>query len=172
MAITYEPIATDTLSTGTASVTFSSIASTYTDLILVTSAPSVGGGNNSDGYRFELNGDTGSNYSATVLHNSGPTTSTSYRETSQSRGRIGGISQSTNDVSVVLSHFLNYSNTTTYKTVLSRSGNSNVNGDANIFLGGSLWRSTAAINSIKLTLSSGANFVSGSTFTLYGIKAA
>jgi hypothetical protein len=46
------------------------------------------------------------------------------------------------------------------------------NGDANVFAGVSLWRSTAAINAIKLTLSDNSNFPSGSTFNLYGITAA
>jgi hypothetical protein len=35
MAITYEPIATTTLGTAAASVTFSSISGAYTDLVLV-----------------------------------------------------------------------------------------------------------------------------------------
>lgn len=172
MAITYEPIATNTVSSNTTSVTLSNIPSTYTDLILVSFVPSVGGGNNSDGYRYELNGDTGANYSTTVLHNSSPTASASYRETNQSRGRLGGISQTTNDVTVVLTQFMNYTNTNIYKTAISRSGNSNTNGDTNIFLGTSRWSSTSAITSIKLTLTSNGNFVSGSRFTLYGIKAA
>ena len=37
MAITYEPIATNTLGSAAASVTFSSISGTYTDLVVVVS---------------------------------------------------------------------------------------------------------------------------------------
>jgi hypothetical protein len=171
MASTYEPIATNTLGSNATSVTFSSITGTYTDLILITSAPTVGGGNNSRGYRFELNSDTGTNYSQTWLSNS-TTTPTSSRESSQTRGRIGGISESASDVTTVITTFLNYSNTTTFKTVLSRSSNLNTNGDTNVFAGVSLYRSTSAITAIKLTMSDNSNFVTGSTFTLYGIKAA
>jgi hypothetical protein len=40
-----------------------------------------------------------------------------------------------------------------------------------VSLYGNLWRSTSAINIIEVT-AGGANFASGSTFTLYGIKAA
>jgi hypothetical protein len=161
---TYIAIATQTLGSSATSVTFSSIPGTYTDLIIVTSALSPGGGNNSRGYRFELNSDTATNYSQTWLANG-----TSSRESSQTRGRIGGISETANDVTTVLTTFLNYSNTTTYKTVLSKSSNLNTNNDTNVFAGVSLWRSTSAITSIRLF--SGANiFGTGTTATLYGIK--
>jgi hypothetical protein len=164
---TYVAIATQTLGAGATSVTFSSISGSYTDLVLVTSALSPGGGNNSRGYRFELNSDTGTNYSQTWLANA-----TSSRESSQTRGRIGGISETASDVTTVLTTFLNYSNATTYKTVLSRSSNLNTNGDTNVFAGVSLWRSTSAITAIKLTMSDNSSFITGSTFSLYGIAAA
>lgn len=167
---TYTLISSTTLTTTAASVTFSSIPATYTDLILVTSALSVGGGNNARGYRFELNSDTATNYSQTWLSNS-TTTPTSSRESSQTRGRIGGISETTSDVTTVKTEFLDYANTTTYKTVISRSSNLCTNGDTNVFNGVSLWRSTSAITSIKLTMSDNSNFVSGSIFRLYGIEA-
>jgi hypothetical protein len=160
-----------TLATAASSVTFSSIPATFTDLVLVTSVPGFTGGNNSRGYRFELNADTGTNYSCTQLNNS-TTTSVSSRESSQTRGRIGFLSETTNDVSNGMAHFMNYSNSTTYKTVLGRTSNMSSNGDANVFAGVSLWRSTAAINAIKLTLSDNSNFPIGSTFNLYGILAA
>ena len=168
---TYVALATTTLTSGAASVTFSSISGSYTDLVLVTSALSPGGGNNSRGYRFELNSDTATNYSQTWLTNS-TTTAVSSRESSQTRGRIGGISETASDVTTVLTTFLNYSNATTYKTVLSRSSNLNTNGDTNVFAGVSLWRSTSAITAIKLTMSDNSSFITGSSFSLYGIAAA
>ena len=168
---TYVALATQTLSSSAASVTFSSISGAYTDLALVTSALSPGGGNNSRGYRFELNGDTAANYSQTWLANS-TTTAVSSRESSQTRGRIGSVSETTSDVSSIITHFMNYANATTYKTVLTKSGNMNTNGDINVYLGASLWRSTSAITSIKLTMSDNSSFITGSTFSLYGILAA
>lgn len=167
---TYTLIASNTLGSGTATVTFSSIPGTYTDLILVCSLPASASSNNSDGLRFQLNSDTGSNYSATWLTNSG-TTPVSSRESSTTRGRFGNVSQTTNDVGTAIGHFLDYANTNTNKTVLGRSGNLNSNGDSNVFTAVSLWRSTAAITSIALSQSSNANFVTGSTFKLYGIEA-
>jgi hypothetical protein len=70
---------------------------------------------------------------------------------------------------MVLLQFMNYSNATTYKTVLSRS---NVAASASVSANVGLWRNTAAITSIKLYVYPSYNFVAGSTFTLYGIKAA
>jgi len=171
MAITYEKIATNTLGSAVATVTFSSIPATYTDIVLITTVPGFTGGNNSRGYRFELNGDTGTNYSCTQLNNS-TTSVVSSRESSQTRGRIGFLSETTGDNSNGIAQFMNYSNATTYKTVLGRTSNQSSNGDANVFAGVSLWRSTAAINQIKLSLSDNTNFPINSTFTLYGIKAA
>jgi hypothetical protein len=62
---------------------------------------------------------------------------------------------------------MNYSNATTYKTALARTSEDGV---AAAYVG--LWRSTSAITSITIDKGSSDNFASGSTFTLYGIKAA
>jgi hypothetical protein len=64
-------------------------------------------------------------------------------------------------------NFQNYSNTTTYKTTLTRASLPGASVTAAV----SLWRSTAAINSIEVALSSN-EYSAGSTFTLYGIAAA
>jgi hypothetical protein len=63
---------------------------------------------------------------------------------------------------------MNYSNTTTYKTWLSRSGASDRATEALV----GLWRSTSAITTIALSIDAGATYSTGSTFTLYGIAAA
>jgi hypothetical protein len=61
---------------------------------------------------------------------------------------------------------MNYANSTTYKTTLSRADAANEELTAIV----GLWRSTAAITSIKVAADAGINFSTGSTFTLYGIK--
>jgi hypothetical protein len=63
--------------------------------------------------------------------------------------------------------FMNYSNSTTYKTVLVRSDAANWA----TFVTAALWRSTAAINAMSIANASAGNFNAGTTFTLYGIKA-
>jgi len=66
---------------------------------------------------------------------------------------------------------MNYSNTTTYKTLLTRANQASNGVDACV----GLWRSTAAINAVSIatTAYGGSSSVqTGSIFTLYGIKAA
>jgi hypothetical protein len=161
---TYEPIATTTLGSAQSSVTFSSIPGTYTDLVVVIDSAMTAGSTSNLGMQF--NSDTGSNtnYSSTRLLGDGSAAS-SGRNTSTSYGMIGDVD--TNKF-VSINHIMNYANTTTYKTFLSRTGN------AGAYLGAyvSLWRSTAAITTVVLKQPGGSTFVSGSTFTLYGVLAA
>jgi hypothetical protein len=164
MPQTYTPIATQNLGTAAASVTFSSIPSTYTDLIMIVSgkASSV-----SQSLRAIFNGDTASNYSTTLLSGTG-TTATSSRETDRSDGILFGVATLSNNSSCIY-HIFNYSNTIVYKTVTGRrSSGPNANVAADV----GLWRNTAAINTIAITLDGSQNIAAGSTFTLYGIKAA
>jgi hypothetical protein len=65
MAATYEPIETQTLGSAAASVTFSSITGSYTDLILVSSISTTHTATTS--LVIQLNGDTATNYSNTRL---------------------------------------------------------------------------------------------------------
>lgn len=154
MATTYTPIATATAS---GAVTFSSIPSTYTDLILIVKNSSASTGVNNT---IRVNSDTGTNYSTTQVYGSGGGSPGSSRVTSGSNS-WGGIAGA-DSISII--QFMNYANTTTYKTWIGRgSGPNNY-----ITIDVNLWRNTAAINSIYID--SGA--AAGSTFTLYGIKAA
>jgi hypothetical protein len=167
---TYDEIATQTLSSASTTVTFSSIPSTYTDLILVSS---VGSSDSAQVYSCRLNGDTGTNYSLTLLVGTGGGAA-SQRETSISKMNIGkGIGVNTPNASaVIISNFQNYSNTTTNKTVLSRVSEA-LGAYPGVSATVGLWRNTAAITSIELSLNNGiATFNAGSTFSLYGIKAA
>ena len=160
MATTYTPIATQTLGSAAASVTFSSISGAYTDLILVFNGSGSSGGG---AFRVELNTDTATNYSSTQLSGDG-TTATSARFSNLAYGR-GGTLDTGNTTAIY--HFQNYSNTTTFKTFLSRFASPASTTDAWV----DLWRSTSAINSIKIFVNA-VNFTTGSTFTLYGVKSA
>lgn len=162
MPATYEPIATTTLGSATNTVTFSSIPQTYTDLILVSYQQSSSGGSTLN-YRY--NGDTGTNYSTTMIVGNG-STAASYRTTNATFGEIG-YHNGANTRVVNIFQVMNYANTITNKTSIAR--DSDPNSTVNAY--SSLWRSTAAINSVTLILNAG-NFGINDTFTLYGIKAA
>jgi hypothetical protein len=175
---TYTPIATTTLGSNTASYTFTSIPATYTDLVLVmnySTANSAGAAANVSG-QLRINSDTASNYSQTLMYGFG-STANSGRESTQSVYWIGdyGYLSSTSGVfgNTVL-NFMNYANTSYYKTFLERTSNiDNTQGSAlGAVSGVGLWRSTAAITSITLMVSSTNVYRTGSTFTLYGIAAA
>jgi hypothetical protein len=164
MASTYEPIATNTLASATNNVTFSSIPSTYTDLVLIMSLKSTSGVQDC---LIQLNSDTGNNYSSTFLYGTG-SSAASTRQSNNPYGYgdyVGAIFTTNFNNEIV--QFMNYSNTTTNKTFISRANQASNGVDAIV----NLWRSTAAINTIKL-FPSAQNFAIGSTFTLYGIKAA
>lgn len=163
MPNTYESIATQTLGSATSTVTFSSIPSTYTDLVAVFQ----GGSSTDANIRMQVNGDTTSNYSWTQLGGNGSSAG-SFRNSSDTSWLMNRYAYLSNNLNAnFLFNFMNYSNTTTNKTVINRS-NSAANGtDTTV----GLWRSTAAITSITFSLSGG-NYITGSTFSLYGIKAA
>jgi hypothetical protein len=158
------PIATQTLSSDTSLVTFSDIPTTYTDLIMVVNAGAVSA---NDMY-LRLNGDTGSNYSSTSISGSG-TAASSYRTSNLTLALADyyGTPATTLGGSVSIFNFMNYSNTTTYKTNIVRANNASSGLDAVV----NLWRSTSAITSMQFRVATNAsvNFLAGSTFTLYGI---
>ena len=69
-------------------------------------------------------------------------------------------------------NFLNYSNTTTLKTGLSRTNFANSPASFNVQTKITLIPTTSAITQITSQTANGASWAIGSTFTLYGIKAA
>lgn len=167
MPATYDCIATTTLSSNQNSVTFSSISGNYTDLILVSNVKATG----NEYMRMRVGNssvDTGSNYSATVLSGNG-SAAASYRYSNITNMPIHiATVVPSSDFTVTITQLQNYSNTTTFKTVLNRSGYGSSSTEASV----SLWRSTSAINIITIYMEASINIASGSTFTLYGIKAA
>jgi len=146
----------------TSTVSFTSISQLYTDLVFIVNGSKSGSG--STDIAWQANSDTNSNYSQTSLYGTGSAASSDrgVSATSARNGRLG-IDQSTS-----ILNFQNYSNTTTYKTCISRGNTAGYLVIANV----GLWRSTSAISSLAFTLADGTNFTSGTTFSLYGIAAA
>jgi hypothetical protein len=166
MPSTYTPITNQTLVSAASTITFSSIPSIYTDLLLVSNIRFVGGGGESV-MNCQINSDTGSNYSYTRLVGDGSSAS-SDRSSNRTDILVGAGTDTSNQWSVSTANFLNYSNTTTNKTVLTRT---NV-ASSRVMAIVNLWRNTSAISSLYIFNNGATNFAIGSTFTLYGIKAA
>ena len=161
---TYTPIATQTLGSAAATVTFSSISGSYTDLVLVCNT-----GVTAAGYTLymRLNGDTTTLYSGTRLSGNG-SAAASYRASSLSF-IFAGLNLPNTLTNNVIFQLMNYSNSTTNKTVLYRMNDAS----DGVAAGVGLYRSTSAITSIELSAELGATtLLAGSTFTLYGIAAA
>jgi len=164
MASTYTPIASNTLGSAAADITFSSIPGTYTDLVLV-----LNGGfatNTSDLYIQVGNStiDTGSNYSNTDLRGNGSAAASSRTSS------VAYMRQNQNTVdspSTWVINVMSYANTNVFKTLLSSFASAGNGVERTV----SLWRSTSAITELKVYTSSG-NLSSGFTASLYGVKAA
>jgi hypothetical protein len=164
---TYTPIATTTLGSAQSSVTFNSFSG-YTDLRLIVNAT----GSVSNYVKMNFNGDTGANYSFTNVRGSSAAGAASSRSTNESLIWLDGgwLQISTTDPALFTVDIMNYFNSTTYKSVLSRA---NIIKGADTLVGATvaLWRNTSAITSLIIAVNTG-NFNTGSTFTLYGIAAA
>lgn len=164
MPKTYTPIATQTIGTATASFTFSNISQAYTDLVLVVSG--TNGGNN---FYIRPNADSNSRYSVTYLEGDGSTASSGRFNTSALGGNgmliRGALFSPTNtNITTCIINFMNYSNTTTFKTVIARGGTAGASTGALV----NLYQNTAAITQLEC-YPFAANWQPGSTFTLYGI---
>ena len=167
MTATYEKIATTTLGSAATSVTFSSISGSYTDLVLIMQIAS----NSSNTLFARFNGDSATNYSTTRLSGTG-SSAVSDRASNSSTMALSNYAYplSTLGNTTHIFQVFNYSNTTTYKTAMCRANSASDGVDATV----NLWRSTSAITSVGISTNGfggTSSLLTGSTFTLYGIKA-
>ena len=165
VATDYESIATYTVGTAQATISFTSIPSTYSHLQLRCLSK-----NTSADYsiRAQFNSDTASNYTLHGLYGNG-TTAAAYGFANQTTTEIGLSADTTANVfGAAVTDILDYANTNKYKTVRVLTGYDK-NGAGSIDLRSGLWRSTSAINTILLSSGAG-NFAQYSSFALYGIK--
>jgi hypothetical protein len=166
-------IASNTVTTATTSITFSSIPQTYSDLVLVLNIE----GNTSFGTqaRMRINGNaSASSYSSTTLTGNGasasayryPTGTAAYMEIMN-----GQTSTTANYTTSNLVQINNYANTSHFKTFLCRALNDK-NGSGETDLVAGLFHSTLAVSQIEIFCASPTTFEPGSVVALYGIKKA
>jgi hypothetical protein len=171
MPSTYTPIATTTLGSSQSTVTFSSISGSYTDLHLVCNSANATTG---AFLYLRFNSDSGSNYSYTELWGDG-STDTSTRYTNMNLLFNADVSMETSFNYNAIIDIFNYSNTTTFKTAVGRLNRATSSGYTGALALTGCWRSTSAITSITIASimsGTGYDFAAGSSFTLFGIKAA
>jgi hypothetical protein len=156
---TYTPLATITLGSAAASVTFGSIPATYRDLILVlqglanTSILSA---------TMRLNGDTGSNYSYVFMTGTGSVAQSS--AATDTRINVAAISASS--MSQTIFQLQDYSATDKHKALLIRTDVAGWGTRA----GAARWANTSAVTSISIIIDGG-SLTTGSTLSLYGVIA-
>jgi hypothetical protein len=160
MPATYEKIATTTLSSAAATITFSSIAASWTDIRLVL----TGTGSTTLNVNLKYNNDSSALYSQTNLAGDG-TTAESTGQTSQTF--IKQMYSLFNTTPSMLTYDIFSYAGSTYKTTLITNA-SDDNGSGRIVNTVGLYQSATAISRIDLTASTG-NFAAGTTATLYGI---
>jgi hypothetical protein len=166
MPSTYEPIATQTANGSTSFYDFSSISQNYTDLILV-----IGGSTGDSPPFIRLNSDSSLIYSSTRLRGDGSSPSSGRRvraDGSPNDTRLEVGLGSSNEVVTNIFHLMNYSSTTTNKTILCRANQAS---NAVHFSVG-LYGSNSAINAIRVGNTNSNPLSSGTVMSIYGIKAA
>jgi hypothetical protein len=167
MASTYTLISSNVLSSAAASVTFSSIPQTYTDLVLRISSL-TDDGMYYDQLDIKFNNSTTLRSSTNLYTNSSSVSST--RSTSTIQVFTDGDTLSTSNYGSAEFYIPNYTGSATKP--LSGFGVSEYNSSTSVYVGvtAGLTRDTNPITRIDLTSGNAAQFYAGSSFYLYGIK--
>ena len=172
MPATYTLISSNVLSSSAASVTFSAIPATYTDLVLRVSARSDNG-SVSDGLNMTFNGVGGTSYSRTMLRGNGTDATSNITSSTSSfqsapNGLVGNNATSNTFGSIEIyipSYVVSQNKPISY----FGAGEENA---TTAFMGvyAGLFSNTSAIASIVCSPVNGSNLLSGSSFYLYGIS--
>lgn len=166
MATTYEAIATVTVgSGGAATIQFTSIPATFTDLLIKLSGRTTQA-STADSIFFTFNSST-SNFSSRILYGDGYTNAGSFTQARWAGSQNGSTTTSNTFANVEL-YIPNYTSSN-YKSYSGDAVTENNASETYAYLGAGLWSDTSAISSITLTPNAG-SFVQYSTATLYGIK--
>lgn len=164
------PIGTVTLTSSTNTITFTSIPSTYTHLQL-RGIFRTDYGTGAGGYLRLNNDQTSSIYRAHVLYANGSAVESvdaGALSTGMYWGSDTGVSSGANSYGYNVADFVDYKNTNKFKTVRILSGKED-NSSGVVQLTSGLYKSTTAISRIDLIIGGAANWVAGTTVSLYGI---
>jgi hypothetical protein len=174
----YDSIATATVgSGGAASVTISSIPSTYTHLQVRILGQTNRGTYGRDGLYFRLNSDSGANYSYHYVAADGSGSAFPISAAGQDKAFLPEVTTSTAGANIfgnMVLDILDYANTSKNKTIRSLGGGDH-NGTvatlgAQVSLNSGAWYSASVVNSITFYPISGTLISQYSQFALYGIR--
>ncbi len=173
MPTTMKLIGKQVLGSNTATVTFSSIPGTYTDLYLVISGRTTNTGGNGDSVKTTFNSST-TGYSNRRLYGSGIVTGSDSNHGGTGAMNLGAVCDNGSTSSTFGSFEMyvpNYAGSTN-KSVSALGAQEDNETTAYIIASAGLWSNTAAITSIELSPGSGNNWMTDSSFCLYGITKA
>jgi hypothetical protein len=162
MPQTYEPIATTTLGSTSATINFTSIPASYTDLRVVLTCTSTSG----SAIRYRFNSDTATNYSFLTMYANATSVQAS-QASSQTDIYLAGwaFSPSATVPAFYAIDIFNYASSS-FKTTLHTT-QANYPGGGILERVAGIYRSTSAITAVNLF--AGTSFGVGTTATLYGI---
>jgi hypothetical protein len=168
MANTYTLIEAQTLASSASTITFSSIPATYTDLVFKISIR-VSSANPINSYTFRFNSDSSLIYSSNYIANRNGAVDVNMDSGSSALGNaiVNGGTSTTNTFTSFEMYMPNYTSTTSKPFSVNAAVENNSATSNDLRADAGLYRNTTAITSINL---SGATFVTGSSFYLYGIK--
>lgn len=169
MANTFELISSVTVGVaGAASIDFTSIPSTYTDLVVKCSIRDTTGGVGAYLY-LRFNNDSGSNYSSRTIEGNG-SSAASYANTSQTKmlfWNTNGGGATANTFGNAELYVPNYLSSNQKSVSMDTVAETNASSQYMDLVAG-IWTGTAAIN--RLTLLPDAGFAQYSSAYLYGVK--
>jgi hypothetical protein len=174
---TYELIQTQILGSATSSVVFdvSSFSSTYNHLQIRSISKSNFSGSWAEGFDIRFNSDSATNYSSHLLFGTGSAVQSGSAVSSTAILNIltRGAELAANPLvfGPVVVDILDAYSTTKNKTTRAFSGTiTGTTAQNQVRLSSGLWRNTASITSITITPNSATSWVTGSRFSIYGIK--
>jgi hypothetical protein len=159
---TYTALATVTLGSTAATVTFSNIPATYRDLILVVNSKASTTGVEG---QLRFNGDSSNAYNWVRMTGNGSTTA-STTSTLTHMPLVDAVKATTALDPIYIVNIMDYSATNKHKPILVRSNEASTGTEA--FAG--RWINTGAVTSVQVRTNTG-SWTAGGRFDLYGIIA-
>lgn len=172
MSFTFVKLAETRLTSNTATVTFSGISQSYTDLQLVISGK-LNNAAQQTGFYIWYNGVNTTTYSDTFMQGAGTAVGSGRETNNVAAITVQTPSNATSPSSIFGNaevYIPNYANSSNFKTWLASGVTENNSNTAYQNITAGLWRSTAAITSISVSSFGNGDWLTSSSFTLYGIS--